>query len=129
MLSVRQELIEVLKEQTGLEVYFNMPPVNVNVSMPLLILEEVDNTDHYYNYYEDTDREYEIANVSYEISIYSVDLINVFVFQDAVDKVMKRLGFKKVWTSGDSHVEPLYCKSMRYSAKIELKENNYHIYK
>lgn len=129
MLSVRQELIEVLKEQTGLEVYFNMPPVSVNISMPLLILEEVDNTDYYYNYYEDTDREYEIANVSYEVSIYAVNPQDLFIFMPIIDKVMKRLGFKKTYTSNDGHVEPLYCKSMRYSAKIELKENNYHIYK
>ena len=129
MLSVRKELVQYLKEQTGLEVYYYSPPVNVNVSMPLLVLEEVDNTDYYYNYYSETDREYEIANISYEISIYSIDPMNIFIFQDIIDKVMKRLGFKKTWTSNDGHVEPLWCKTMRFTGKIELKENNYHIYK
>ena len=43
---------------------------------------------------------------------------------------MKRVGFKKTWTSGDSHVEPLYCKTIRFTGKITLnKQNgNYMIY-
>ncbi len=129
MLSVRQELIEVLKEQTGLEVYYYAPPVNANVSMPLLVLEEVDNTDYYYNYYED-DTEYEMTNVTYEISIYCVNPQDLFIFMPIIDKVMKRIGFKKTYTSGDNHVEPLYCKTLRFTGKITInKQNgNYMIY-
>ena len=79
MLSVRESLIELLKEQTGLEVYYYMPPVNVSVSMPLLVLEEVENTDRFYRFYED-DTEQEITNVTYEVSIYSHNPMDLFVF-------------------------------------------------
>lgn len=129
MLSVRESLIELLKEQTGLEVYYYMPPVNVSVSMPLLVLEEVENTDRFYRFYED-DTEQEITNVTYEVSIYSHNPMDLFVFVEIVDKTMKRVGFKKTWTSGDSHVEPLYCKTIRFTGKITLnKQNgNYMIY-
>jgi hypothetical protein len=129
MLSVRTDLIEVLKENTGLEVYYYMPPVNVAVSMPLLIVEEVDNNDYFYREHEDG-TETEITNVSYEISIYAVNPQDLFVFMSIIDKIMKRIGFKKTWTSGDSHVEPLYCKSMRFTGKIQLIEDGtYRIYK
>ena len=119
MLSVREELIQLLKEQTGLEVYYYMPPINVTVSMPLLVLEEVDNTDRFYCYYED-DTEQEIANVTYEISIYTNDPQDLFIFMPIVDKIMKRVGFKKTYTSGDNHVEPLYCKTLRFTGRIQL---------
>lgn len=129
MLSVRESLIKLLKEQTGLEVYYYMPPVNVSVSMPLLVLEEVENTDRFYRFYED-DTEQEITDVTYEVSIYSNSPMDLFVFVEIVDKIMKRAGFKKTYTSGDNHVEPLYCKTIRFTGKITLnKQNgNYMIY-
>ena len=129
MLSVREELIVLLKEQTGLEVYYYMPPVNVAVSMPLLVLEEVDNTDYFYNYHEETDKEIEITNVTYEVSIYSHNPMDLFVFVEIVDKIMKRVGFKKTYTSGDNHVEPLYCKTIRFTGKIQLTEDGYRVYR
>lgn len=125
MLSVRENLIEGLKENTGLQVYFMMPPVDVAVSMPLLVLEEVDNSDHFYTYHEETDTEIEVANVTYEISIYCVNPQDLFIFMPIVDSYMKRNGFRKSWTSGDSYIDPLYCKTMRYNAKIRLIEDTY----
>ena len=128
MLSVRKELVQYLKEQTGLEVYYYSPPVNVAISMPILIVEEVDNNDFFYQLHED-DTETEITNVTYEISIYAVNPQDLFIFMPIIDRIMKRHGFKKTWTSDDSHVEPLYCKSMRFTAKIKLDNDVYYIYK
>ena len=130
MLSVREILIEGLRLNTGLKVYFMMPPVDVAVSMPLLILEEVDNSDHFYRYYEDDNTEQEIANVTYEISIYCVNPQDLFIFMPIIDTYMKRIGFRKSWTSGDSYVNPLYCKTMRYNAKITIHKqtDDYLIY-
>ena len=128
MLSVRINLLEALRT-SGLEVYYYMPPVNVDVSMPLLILEETQNDDYVYIYHEDTDTEYEIANVSYEVSIYAVNPMDIHIYMPIVEKIMKRIGFKKTWTSGDNHVEPLYCKSMRFTGKIQLLEDGYRVYR
>ena len=127
MLSVRIDLLEALRT-SGLPVYYYMPPVNVDVSMPLIILEETQNDDYAYFYYEDTDTEFEIANVSYEVSIYAVNPMDVHIYLPIVEKIMKRIGFKKTWTSGDSHVDPLYCKSMRFTGKIQLIDGDYMIY-
>ena len=127
MLSVRTDLIEVLKENTGLEVYYYMPPVSVAVSMPLLILEEVDNSDYFYREHEDG-TETEITNVVYEVSIYSNNPSDLFIYAPIIDKAMKRHGFKKSYTSGDNHVEPLYCITLRFTGKIQLKTDTYYVY-
>lgn len=128
MLSVRTNLIEVLKENTGLEVYYYMPPVSTAVSMPLLILEEVENSDYVYLYNGDV--EHEVTNVTYEVSIYSNNPADLFIYAPIIDNIMKRNGFKKSWTSGDNHVEPLYCKTLRFNAKIQLiDEGTYRVYR
>ena len=130
MLSVRENLIEGLKENTGLQVYYYMPPANVAVSMPLLVLEEVDNSDHFYTYHEETDTEIEVANVTYEISIYCVNPQDLFIFMPIIDTYMKRIGFRKTWTSGDSYIDPLYCKTLRFTGKIQqLQDGTYRICK
>lgn len=130
MLSVRENLIEGLKENTGLQVYYYMPPVNAAVSMPLLVLEEVDNSDHFYTYHEETDTEIEVANVTYEISIYCVNPQDLFIFMPIIDTYMKRIGFRKTWTSGDSYIDPLYCKTLRFTGKIQqLQDGTYRICK
>ena len=128
MLSVRTNLIEVLKENTGLEVYYYMPPVSTAVSMPLLILEEVENSDYVYLYNGDV--EHEVTSVTYEVSIYSHNPADLFIYAPIIDNIMKRNGFKKSWTSGDNHVEPLYCKTLRFNAKIQLiDEGTYRVYR
>lgn len=128
MLSVRTNLIEVLKENTGLEVYYYMPPVSIAVSMPLVILEEVENSDYVYLYNGDV--EHEVTNVTYEVSIYSNNPADLFIYAPIIDNIMKRNGFKKSWTSGDNHVEPLYCKTLRFNAKIQLiDEGTYRVYR
>ena len=128
MLSVRTDLIEVLKENTGLKVYYYMPPVSVAVSMPLLILEEVENSDYVYLYNGDV--EHEVTNVTYEVSIYSNNPADLFIYAPIIDNIMKRNGFKKSWTSGDNHVEPLYAKTLRFNAKIQLiDEGTYRVYR
>lgn len=130
MLSVRENLIEGLRENTGLKVFFMMPPVDVAVSMPLLILEEVDNSDHFYRYHEETDTEIEVANVTYEISIYAKNPQDLFIFMPIIDTYMKRIGFRKTWTSGDMYIDPLYCKTLRFTGKITINKqtDDYLIY-
>lgn len=129
MQSVREELITILKENTLLEVYYYMPPINVAVNLPILILEEVNNSDRFYRYYGDG-TEQEITDVTYEISIYSNNPQDLIIFMPIIDRVMKRIGFKKSYTSGDNHVDPLYCKTLRFTGKITTNKlnGNYMIY-
>lgn len=131
MLDIRKELIAMLKQNTGLPVYFIQPPVNVATTMPLIVLEEVNNHDHFYSYNDETDYEIEIANVTYEVSVYGLEFEDIVVFSGVIDKAMKRHGFRKSWTSPDNYIEPLYCKTMRYTCKVQLNKdtNEYYIYK
>jgi hypothetical protein len=122
MQSIRENLIEGLKENTGLEVYFLMPPVNINVSLPLIVLEEVNNLDHFY---ED---EFEIASITYDISVYADKAIDILVFEEVIDKYMKRIGMKKSYTGGDNYIEPLYCKTMTFTGKVRKHGETYYIY-
>ena len=124
MLTVRKELLQLLKDATGLEVYFLMPPVNVNVAMPLIVLEETSNNDYYYSYDTDNDIvEREITSVSYSISIYASKPHDLYQYMPIVDTLMKKHGFSKMSTSGDMFVKPVYCKTMSYNANIEELDN------
>lgn len=124
MLSIRQELIEMLSTGTGLDVYFIMPPINVDVEIPLLILDEVNNTDYFYE-----QNGLEIVDVSYEISIYAKNPMEVLQYMPLIDNIMKEVGLRRTYTSNDMYVEPLYCKTMQYTGKIFLKNSQHHIIK
>ena len=124
MLTVRKELLQLLKQETGLEVYFLQPPINVGISLPILILEETSNSDYYYSYDEDTDIvEKEITDVSYSISIYASKPHNLYEHMPVIDKLMKRCGFNKSSVSGDLVLDGIYCKTMTFTGKLEQLEN------
>ena len=119
MLSVREYLVEGLRENVGLNVYISQPQINVGVSIPLLILDETQNSDKFYEL-----NGMQIVNIGYEISIYAIDTEQLFHYLPLVDGYMKQLGFKKTYTSSDMYADNLYCKTMRYTAKIKEQNND-----
>ncbi len=119
MLSVREYLIEGLRENVGLNVYISQPPINVGVSIPLLILDETQNSDKFYEL-----NGMQIVHIGYEISVYATDTEELFHYMPLVDRYMKQLGFKKTYTSSDMYVDNLFCKTMRYTAKIKEQNND-----
>ena len=131
MLTVRRELLQLLKDATGLQVYFLQPPINVGISLPILILEETSNSDYYYSYDEDTDIvEKEITDVSYSISIYASKPHNLYEHMPVIDKLMKRCGFTKSSVSGDLVLDGIYCKTLTFTGKLEqLPNGDVRVYK
>ena len=117
MLSIRTELKEGLTKATGMDVYFVQPPVNADVAIPLLILEEKSNN----QYYRDRNSHMEIVNLSYDISIYTDKPQQLFELMDSVDDYMFSVGLKRTYTSSDMSIDNrLWCKTMTYNCKAAL---------
>ena len=120
MLSIRKELKQGLTDATGLEVYFVQPPVNTDVAIPLLILEEKTNS----QYYRDRNSNIEVVNLSYDISIYTNDPSQLFDLMDIVDDYMFGVGLKRSYTSSDMSIDnKLWCKTMTYNCKATLLQD------
>lgn len=120
MLSIRTELREGLTKITGMDVYFVQPPVNTDVAIPLLILEEKSN----YQYYRDRHSHIEIVNLSYDISIYTNQPHQLFELMTSVDDYMFSVGLKRTYTSSDMSIDNrLWCKTMTCVCKATLFED------
>lgn len=117
MLSIRTELKEGLTKATGMDVYFVQPPVNADVAIPLLILEEKSNN----QYYRDRNSHMEIVNLSYDISIYVDEPEQLFKLMGVVDNYMHGVGLKRNYTNADMNIDNrLWCKTMTYNCKAAL---------
>ena len=120
MLSIRKELKQGLTDATGLEVYFIQPPVDVDVAIPLLILEEKTNS----QYYRDRNSNIEVVSLSYDISIYTDVPSQLFDLMESVDDYMFGVGLKRSYTSSDMSIDnKLWCKTMTYNCKATLLED------
>ncbi len=117
MLSIRTELKQGLTQATGLDVYFVQPPIHVDVAIPLLLLEEKTNTQHY----RDRHSHQEIASLSYDISIYTDDAEQLFELMSCVDDYLFGVGLKRTYTSADMTIDnTLWCRTMTYVCKVSL---------
>lgn len=120
MLSIRKELKQGLTDVTGLDVYFTQPPVHTDVAIPLLILEEKSNS----QYYRDRHSHIEIVNLSYDISIYTNNPMELFDLMASVDDYMFNLGLRRTYTSNDMSIDyTLWCKTMTYVCKATQLED------
>ena len=100
-----------------MDVYFVQPPVNADVAIPLLILEEKANN----QYYRDRNSHMEIVNLSYDISIYVDEPEQLFKLMGVVDDYMHGVGLKRNYTSADMNIDNrLWCKTMTYNCKAAL---------
>lgn len=122
MLSIRKELRQGLTEETGLDVYFIQPPVDTDVAIPLLILEEKSNG----QYYRDRNSYMEIVNLTYDISIYTTNPAQLFELMKSIDDYMFGVGLQRTYTSSDMSIDntpTLWCKTMTYVCKASLLED------
>ena len=120
MLSIRKELREEIQSKLGLETYFVQPPINVDIHLPIIILEEKGNS----QYYRDRNSNIEVVNLSYDISIYTNDPSQLFDLMESVDDYMFGVGLKRTYTSSDMSIDnKLWCKTMTYNCKATLLED------
>ena len=112
MISIRKELREGLTTATGLEVYFTQPPVNVDITIPLLILEEKSNRQHY----RDMNGQMECVELTYDVSIYTNQPSQLFDLMESVDDYLFSIGLNRIYTSADLNMDnTLWCRTMTYS--------------
>ena len=120
MLSIRKELREEIQSKLGLETYFVQPPINVDIHLPIIILEEKGNS----QYYRDRNSNIEVVNLSYDISIYTNDPSQLFDLMESVDDYMFGVGLKRSYTSSDMSIDnKLWCKTMTYNCKATLLQD------
>lgn len=120
MLSIRRELRQGLTDTTGLDVYFVQPPIDTNLLIPLLILEEKVNS----QYYRDRNSTQEIVNLSYDVSIYTNDPEQLFELMPSVDEYCFKVGLRRTYVSSDLNINnQLWCKTMTYVCKASLLED------
>ena len=128
MISIRKELREGLTTATGLEGYFTQPPVNVDITIPLLILEEKSNRQHY----RDMNGQMECVELTYDVSIYTNQPSQLFDLMESVDDYLFSIGLNRIYTSADLNMDnTLWCRTMTYQCKacIMPNETDIHIRK
>lgn len=111
MLSIRKELREEIQDKLGLTTYFVQPPINVDIALPIVILEEATNSTYFRS------ESIEVANLSYTLSIYTDQPAQLFDLMEQLDDLMYSLGLKRTFTSGDMCLDRLWCKSITYVCK------------
>lgn len=120
MLSIRKELREEIQSKLGLETYFVQPPINVDIHLPIIILEEKGNS----QYYRDRNSNIEVVNLSYDISIYTDKPNELFTLMESIDDLMFGVGLKRSYTSSDMSIDnKLWCKTMTYNCKATLLQD------
>ena len=120
MLSIRKELREEIQSKLGLETYFVQPLINVDIHLPIIILEEKTNS----QYYRDRNSNIEVVSLSYDISIYTDVPSQLFDLMESVDDYMFGVGLKRTYTSSDMSIDnKLWCKTMTYNCKATLLED------
>ena len=120
MLSIRKELREEIQSKLGLETYFVQPPINVDIHLPIIILEEKTNS----QYYRDRNSNIEVVSLSYDISIYTDVPSQLFDLMESVDDYMFGVGLKRSYTSSDMSIDnKLWCKTMTYNCKATQLED------
>lgn len=120
MLSIRKELREEIQSKLGLETYFVQPPINVDIHLPIIILEEKTNS----QYYRDRNSNIEVVSLSYDISIYTDVPSQLFDLMESVDDCMFGVGLKRSYTSSDMSIDnKLWCKTMTYNCKATQLED------
>lgn len=120
MLSIRKELREEIQSKLGLETYFVQPPINVDIHLPIIILEEKTSS----QYYRDRNSNIEVVSLSYDISIYTDKPSQLFDLMESVDDCMFGVGLKRSYTSSDMSIDnKLWCKTMTYNCKATQLED------
>lgn len=113
MISIRAKIVDWIIEATELYCYYLNPPKNAN--FPCVVYNEVVNSDYV------VVKGNEYANLAYSFTIYSQDPLDILAMACEIDKIFKREGFIKDYTSPDMFAEGYYQKTLRYKAIINHK--------
>ena len=120
MVSILEDLIIGIKKATGLLVYAEMP--NDSFQLPMIVINESNNQLSTLAF----NGRVEVANLSYQITVYSDNVDDVYKYTELIDKYFKNE--VKRFDGSVSSVQqkyPLYYRMLTYSGIVQRKENNY----
>ena len=120
MVSILEDLIVGISEATGLLVYAEMP--NDSFQLPMIVINESNNQLSTLAF----NGRVEVANLSYQITVYSDNVDDVYKYTELIDNYFKNE--VKRFDGSVSSVQqkyPLYYRMLTYSGIVQRKENNY----
>ena len=120
MVSILEDLIVGINEATGLLVYAEMP--NDSFQLPMIVINESNNQLSTLAF----NGRVEVANLSYQITVYSDNVDDVYKYTELIDNYFKNE--VKRFDGSVSSVQqkyPLYYRMLTYSGIVQRKENNY----
>lgn len=122
MVSILEELIEGISIATELPVYSEMP--NGSFQLPMIVISET-------NYQLSTlsfSGDVEVAKLTYQISIYSENVDDIFTYQELIEDFFKENVKRfKGTASAVQQRYPIYYRTLVYDGKVKKQNDNYYI--
>lgn len=122
MISILEELIAGIYNATQLPIYSEMP--DGSFQLPMIVISET-------NYQLSTlafNNHVEVAKVTYQISIYSDNVDDIFTYQELIENYfnihIKRF---KGTVSAVQQRYPVYYRTLTYDGKIKKQNDDYYI--
>ena len=122
MISILDEIIAGINEITGLQCFSEMP--DGSFQLPMIIISERSNDTNTMSF----SGSMEVASVSYEITIYSNDVEDIFELQEFIDGYFKTE--IKRFKSSASNIQqrhPIYYRTLSYSGQIKRQNDKLYI--
>lgn len=122
MISILEELITGISNATELPVYSEMP--DGGFALPMIVISEI-------NYQLSTlafSNHVEVAKVTYQISIYSDNVDDIFTYQELIENYFKtNIQRFKGTASAVQQRYPIYYRTLTYDGKIKKQNDDYYI--
>lgn len=120
MVSILEDLIVGIHEATGLLVYAEMP--SDSFQLPMIIINESNNQSSTLAF----NGRVEVANLSYQITVYSDDVDDVYKYTELIDNYFNN-EIKRFNGTASSVQQryPLYYRMLTYSGRVQKQDDNY----
>ena len=120
MVSILEDLIVGINETTGLQCYAEMPDSSFH--LPMIVITESKNSTSTVAF----NGRVEMANLSYQITIYSSEVDDIYTYQELIDNYFKNEVKRFDGTFGMVQQKyPIYYRMLTYSGIVQKKDNNY----
>lgn len=122
MISILEELISGINEVTGLQCYSELP--DGSFQLPMIVISERNN---------DADSvafsgSVEVTKLTYEITIYSNNVNDIFELQEFIDSYFKTEIKRFKGSAGNiQQRHPIYYRTLTYTGKVKQQDDKLYI--
>lgn len=122
MISILEELITGINEVTGLQCYSEMP--DGSFQLPMIVISERSSNVETLTF----SGSIEVAKVSYDITIFSDDVDDIYDLQEIVDNYFKTEVKRFKCSAGNiQQRHPIYYRVLTYSGQVKCQDNKLYI--